>query len=131
MMSEELQQLEIKLAKVRLARETLELEEAQRRAMQKQVVSDSADAIMKATKNSTNFISRNVPIVKARWSLLFICAIQFLLLAILTENHIIVIEQNSPTAWLVILPSLGVAGIAVLLFIIKVFQLIFKKEGHS
>ena len=121
-MSEELQQLEIKLAKVRLARETLELEEAQKRAMQKQVVSDSADAIVKATKNSTNFISRNVP--KVRWSLLLICVGQYPLLLFL-------LEPNIDDYLYLVFPCLGVAGIAVLLLIIKVFLLIFKTERHN
>ncbi len=128
-MSEELKQLEIQLAKVRLAIETLELQEAQTRAKYKRIVSSGTETAVNVAKNSVDMISQNVPRTKIRWSSIFICVfLGFLgVLSILAgQNNVIPIEKNSPAAWIIFIAILVFLGLAALLFIIKISQSLFR-----
>lgn len=53
-MSDELKRLEIELAKVRLAKEQLELHDALKRAQRKQVISDGTAKVVNASRNAAH-----------------------------------------------------------------------------
>ncbi|MFZ6849043.1 hypothetical protein [Undibacterium sp. RuRC25W] len=129
-MSDELRQLEIELAKVKLEKEKLELQEAQKRYQKKQAVSAGVEKVMEevvdVAKNSADTISRNVPetqIPLDKVAIFYGISIVFFLL------YASDLPANKHSIWVIaFFVAVGFAGYATVLFIIKFFQTVFRKN---
>lgn len=128
-MSDELKRLEIELAKVRLAKEQIELREAVERVQRKQRLADSADKIIEvgraAAQGSAAAIAQRTPTASVAWSkILTFGALAFLLFIVyvagLPES-----KSNALLVAFIISAAFGLYAAALLLK--KLLQLVFHR----
>jgi hypothetical protein len=127
-MSDELKRIEVELAKVRLAKEQLELRDALQRAERKQKLADGADKILNtgrsAVHSSAAAIAQRTPKAPVPWGRVF--AVYGVALVLFVVYATGLPESKSNALAVAFFASLAFAGYGTLLLVQKLLQLLFR-----
>lgn len=126
-MSDELKKVEIEIAKVRLAKEQLELRDAVNRAERRQRVSDGADRLIGAGRSvaqiSAAAIAQRTPLAPVAWAKIFTF---YGLAIVLFITYLAGLPESKSNALVVaFFASAALALYATVLLLKKLLQLVF------
>lgn len=129
-MSDELKRLEVELARVRLAKEQLELRDALQRAERKQRIADTADTLVdagrRAAKSSAAAVAQRTPSAPVAWSKIVVIAGLALLLF---ATYLAGLPESKSNLLVVAFFAAAALGLyALVLLLKKLLQLTFHRE---